>query len=224
MKNALLIVPLLSMLLPSATAKWRISPYAGMNVSRYHYDSPYTFGLTSDVQLGPQVVSNTPYAQRSANIGYTVGCNFEGDISKHFFSQFGIEYLKNSYTTSSIFLSGFTSNAVSLPCYFLYKTGQSGGGRFLFGAGMFGSVNFGGKTDGDITNPIDKMHYNNGYWSYRRYDIGPGAFVGYELAGGVNFKVTYKQGFLNQLLDDPNETLLNSNLSVTAGYFIGRKK
>ena len=224
MKKVLLIASLLSGLLSSAIAKWRISPYAGINVSRYHYHSPFTpgldFGFPNYYGNFPE---NLPYTHNSSTFGYILGCDFEGHISNHLFFQFGAAYLRNKFGSGSTGLPGFSSNAVTLPFYLVCKTGQIASGRFLFGAGPFISVNFGGKTDGLFGLPGENMPYNNGGGTYGRYDIGLCGFTGYELADGLNFKVTYKQGFLNQNLDGPSDKLINSNLSLTAGYFIGRK-
>ena len=216
---------LLSLIFPAVNAKLRISPFVGMNVSRYHYHSPFTpgwdLGIHSSYGTEPP---NMPYSHNSSTFGYTIGCDFENNITNHLFFQFGAAYLRNKFSSGSTGLPGFSSNAVTLPFYLFGKTGKNGSGRFLFGAGPFLSVNFGGKTGGFFDFPGETKPYNFGSGSFSRYDIGLGVFAGYELPDGLNFKVAYKQGILDQDLDGLIDKLINSNLSLTAGYFIGRKK
>lgn len=165
------------------------------------------------------------------------GLNLSIPIAPEFYLQPGLQFISKGTKGPMPYFDGSTTreitrtvsmNYIEVPLNLAFRP-LLGNGHLLLGFGPYFGYAIGGKTTYSGTNPpadadiqFEKtvpISDKNNLVYFKRPDIGANFFVGYELAGGLNFVFNSQLGLIN-INSDTNTELVNKNtgFGLSLGY------
>jgi len=181
-------------------------------------------------------------------VGFHGGINLYVEMGRRWGFEPGLRYIMKggqitSTSTDGVFTTDhkekLTLHYLEMPLNFVYNTGDWGTNHFMIGFGPYASLllNAQDKVKDKVTGP-DGTVINTGQNSLTvgdpstpghvaSYDLGAGAFVGYQMKNGVYVKGGAEMGFID-LAKDPNNlggfNNRNYNFLLSIGYLCGYNK
>lgn len=153
--------------------------------------------------------------------GAAVGLAADMPFSDHVFFEPGLFLLMNGCKVKDPPTGEFDINAVNIPLYIEYKTGDRCSAKFFIGAGPYVSRNVSGSYDfngnsGDLNIGTTG---GNGSLNLKTLDLGIGMNVGYQFKNKLYFRFHYQKGLNNiNLSGDDNNVIKTSSLGLTIGH------
>lgn len=241
MKQTLIILFLLIGMQQTGTAKIKIAPEGGLNFALYSYRDYY---YTQTSMGYYSYTDKYEYRYKTLAADYRVGCNFEVALSKHFFLQPAVFFLKSRYEWYRFIDDGYVSGSgstrkfdtilyktavysLNVPAYLVYKLNVGKKCMIALAGGPYIDLNMGGKTTFDGLDLKIALTIGGNSGAITRFEAGAGGFAAFQLQNGIYFKAGYQAAF-NDLIPNQGNSMVgslhHSSMGITAGYFLGTNK